>query len=363
MKVNIARYYKQERLKLDCEIITPMFLGNSTQEAELRAAPFKGLLRYWWRVAEGDCYNTPESLLTAEDALFGSADADSGGKSKIAVEVNGQLKCYASGAFPAGQKIPHPEVKNKHGIIVSIDRFLYLGYGPIIHGGELKKEGRGAFQTGQFFRITISGAEQILEDLHDTLHCLQQFGAIGSRSRNGWGSFSLSSNQLPAVTDLEIFHKLETSWVDCYDRDYPHRLGSDGNKLLLWRCSNSKNDWQGVMNELAEIYMNIRLDHHFVGGGKDNPHKTPQNRHLLGYPAGMNHSVKGWGNNGRHGSSLRLLVRKEAEGHRGYILHLPHLFSKKMWPGEKERQINIWQSVHKKLDTLCERVSFQEASK
>ena len=45
MKVNITRYYKREQLKLDCEIITPMFLGNANQEAELRAAPFKGLLR------------------------------------------------------------------------------------------------------------------------------------------------------------------------------------------------------------------------------------------------------------------------------------------------------------------------------
>ena len=56
MGVNIARFYRRERLQFDCEIVTPMFLGNSRQEAELRAAPFKGLLRYWWRVANGYKY-------------------------------------------------------------------------------------------------------------------------------------------------------------------------------------------------------------------------------------------------------------------------------------------------------------------
>lgn len=36
----ISRYYRRERLDLECEIITPMFLGNACQEAELRAVGF-----------------------------------------------------------------------------------------------------------------------------------------------------------------------------------------------------------------------------------------------------------------------------------------------------------------------------------
>lgn len=106
------------------------------------------------------------------------------------------------------------------------------------------------------------------------------------------------------------------------------------------------------MNELAEIYLQVRLEHQFQGGG---PHSSPQDRHALGYPAGRNHGVKSWGNQGRHGSALRLIVRKEPEGHRGYILHLPHLFSKEMWPNGKDRQIQIWQQVHASLDKLCQR--------
>ncbi len=358
MKVNIARYYKRERIQLDCEIITPMFLGNANQEAELRAAPFKGLLRYWWRVANGLRHETASALLREENRIFGSADANSGGKSQVTVEVKGHPLHFAQETFPAGQKIQHPEVRNKFGNVVSIDRFLYLGYGPIIKSGQLKKEGEGAFQPGQCFTVIISGREQILEQMKHPIHCFQQFGAIGSRSRNGWGSFFLESDNLQPVSDAMLFKNIGSDWLTCFSKDYPHCLGTDNGKTLLWRSKQVHSNWEEVMNELAGIYLMTRLEQKFQEGG---PHLKPQNRHILGYPAGRKHSVKNWGHAGRHGSALRLLVRKEADGYRGYFLHLPHLFSKEMWPGDKERQINIWKQVHAKLDQLCQRVAYQEA--
>jgi hypothetical protein len=119
------------------------------------------------------------------------------------------------------------------------------------------------------------------------------------------------------------------------------------------------------MKELADVYVSIRA------GNKDkNIAKTPvkgntiPDRHLLGYPITKKHTVARWGNSGRHGSALRLLVRREADQYQGYILHLPHLFSKQMWPeNEKKRQMQIWQSIHGKLDSLCDRVTFKEAAR
>jgi CRISPR type III-B/RAMP module RAMP protein Cmr1 len=102
MPVTISRFYKREKLELDCEIITPMFLGNASQEAELRAAPFKGLLRYWWRVAEGAQFADHTELLAAENKLFGSPDEEHGGRSLVTVEVNGDLQCFPIGGFPEG---------------------------------------------------------------------------------------------------------------------------------------------------------------------------------------------------------------------------------------------------------------------
>lgn len=354
MTINISRFYKRERWELDCEIITPMFLGNAGQEAELRAAPFKGLLRYWWRVANGWHYATPTELLKAESEIFGSPDEQSGGKSLVTVEVHGDLNCYGSNSFPRGQIIRHPEVNNR-----PIDRFLYLGYGPITAAGSLKNEGKGAFCPNQRFTLTLSGPQETFHGLKSTIRCFQHFGAIGGRSRNGWGCFSVSGDQLPKPEYASLFQEIGAEWLSCFNRDYPHRLGRKGSQLLLWGSKNRHGDWQGAMNELAEIYLQTRLEHQFQGGG---PHTSPQNRHVLGYPAGRNHGVRDWGNQGRHGSALRLIVRKEAAGHRGYILHLPHLFSKDMWPeADKDRQIKIWQKVHSSLDKLCQRVQLEEA--
>lgn len=134
------------------------------------------------------------------------------------------------------------------------------------------------------------------------------------------------------------------------------------------------------MRSLADIYISIRAGNDGKGIPKleINKDSLPE-RHLLGYPV-TNHPVnpilkngqidkkhpeyewrKNWGNQGRHGSALRLIVRKEADGHRGYILHLPHLFSTEMWPNGKERQIEIWKKVHKSLDALCDRMTTEEA--
>jgi CRISPR-associated protein Cmr1 len=357
MPVTISRFYKREKLELDCEIITPMFLGNASQEAELRAAPFKGLLRYWWRVAEGAQFADHTELLAAENKLFGSPDEEHGGRSLVTVEVNGDLQCFPIGGFPEGNIIRHDEVKNRHGNPMNIDRFLYLGYGPIARAGVLKNEGKGAFIPGQIFKLFVTSQENVLRSLHTTINCLQFFGAIGGRSRNGWGSFSVHTDKIPVSSDNQLFQQIAVDWQICFSCDFPHRLGLQGQQALLWRCQNRHNDWEGVMNELAEIYLKVRLAHSFQGGG---PHTTPQARHALGYPSGNRHGVTSWDNGGRHGSALRLIVRKEADGHRGYILHLPHLFSKKMWPNGKQQQVEIWRKVHTDLDKLCRRVAIEE---
>jgi len=151
-----------------------------------------------------------------------------------------------------------------------------------------------------------------------------------------------------------------------FDHDYPHCLGKDEKGMLFWKTHIHKPTWEFCMKDLAEIYVSLR-----AGNSNKQISKlevttgNPPDRHLLGYPV-TNHpvSLRNWGNQGRHGSALRLIVRKEADGHRGYILHLPHLFSKDMWPSDakgKEQQIKIWRQVHASLDKLCLRVEMKGA--
>lgn len=351
MAINIARFYQREQWKLDCEIITPMFLGNANQEAELRSAPFKGLLRYWWRVANGLRFADHKDLLKAESEIFGSPDED-GGKSRVTVEVTPLSPMTArSNNFTNPGDIPHPECERTQR---KTNPLNYLaGMGLIKNGIQ-----HSYFPPKEHFELRIGACQQVAEDVQSALSLLHAFGAIGSRSRNGWGSFCWSNPQRGISATARNF-------TEALDRDYPHCLGKDSTGPLFWKTKALQGTWEKCMKDLAETYVAIRAG--------DTTRSIPRlevkagslpDRHLLGYPV-TNHSLKKWDDKGhhRHSSALRLIVRKEGDGHRGYILHLPHLFSEKMWegPDRKKRQIKIWQQVHSSLDQLCTRVALEEA--
>lgn len=352
MSINIARFYKQERMEFECEIITPMFLGNSNQEAELRAAPFKGLLRYWWRVAEGHRYHNKEDLLKAENAIFGSADEKTGGKSHVKVAVSplsGSDMVSTKEPLPKVNDVDHPECERTRG---KTNPLNYLaGMGLIHYRNGIQ---HSYFKPGAKFKLCLSVSCPEIESIRLVLALINKFGAIGARSRNGWGCFSLKP---PKEKFFEIAtYSFIKPFQEAFDRDYPHCLGNDNKGLFFWKTKDSQVKWELCMRDLAEIYIRIRTGLNVING-------TPPDRHLLGYPV-TNHSVSlsNWGNQGRHASALRLIVRKENGKYRGYILHLPHLFSQNMWPNEKDRQLEIWRKVHGKLDELCDRAKFEEVN-
>ncbi len=354
MTINIARFYKRERWKLDCEIITPMFLGNASQEAELRAAPFKGLLRYWWRVANGGNYTDHTNLLAAENTIFGSPDEKTGGKSQVTVEaVAVSQLAPMKNNFSNPGLIDHPECERSNHKTNPLNYLAGMGLIHFRNGMQ-----HSYFTPGEKFQLQIEVSQQAVDGVQSALDLIGSFGAIGSRSRNGWGSFQWHQSSYAPRFTLRPF---ENAFV----YDYPHCLGKDEKGLLFWQTHILKPTWEFCMKDLAETYVSVRAGSSNKQISKLEVNKgNPPERHLLGYPV-TNHNVslRNWDNNGRHGSALRLIVRKEDGGHRGYILHLPHLFSEKMWPSDargKDQQIKIWRQVHASLDKLCQRVEMKE---
>lgn len=338
MAINISRFYKRECLNIECEIVTPMFLGNAQQEAELRSAPFKGLLRYWWRVACGQQHENYQDMLAQENRIFGSAD-EGGGKSRVSVSVTPttEMKPSKTG-FGHIDDVAHPECERTNGRTNPLNYLAGMG---LIH----YKDGirHSYFSVGERFRLSITAANDVVEDVNSAISIFAQFTAIGSRSRNGWGCFVM--NGTPHVSAGFV------DWNNAMDRDYPHCLGGDERGALVWKTRQKYQDWKQCMRDLAENYIKIRTSLNVVAGNLPD-------RHLLGYPV-TNHSVQRthWGKQGRHSSGLRLLVKKEGNGAlRGCFLHLPHAFSNRMWPNDIQRQIRIWRQVHNRLDELCERV-------
>lgn len=353
MAVSIARWYKRERLELTVEFVTPAFLGNWEQQSELRAAPFKALLRYWWRVVEGHQYGTAEDLYQAESTLFGAA-GDSG-QSQLHISVQGKDVPLVSN-LGQGPTINHPEVEQtKH----NVGAWLYLGYGPI---GMVKGKGlqvRPPLKPGVPFQLVLdwpSSDMQFQRSLRSVLSAVKWFGAVGSRSRNGWGSLQLQDKGFKPLSLADFRWQ---QWETLLEKPYPWGLGQNGEKYLLWRTKNEYEGWEGVMEELAKVYVQIR-----TGLKWTKPSGEIDDRHLLGYPVGdqkkKNHMVKDWDNNGfsRHAKSLRLLARKEGQKYRGYVLHVPHTFA---LPHPTIADEEVWTSVHNQLDQVMERIPVESS--
>jgi CRISPR-associated protein Cmr1 len=319
-----------------------MFLGGADQNAQLRAAPFKGLLRYWWRIANGCQFNETTELYEEESKLFGSPD-EKQGKSRVTIQVEpGKELQTSKDPFRNPGNVKHPEV-GKNGTVNPLGYLAGMG---LIQNASVKYR---YFVPGGRFRIFIVAK---LEDITPAVILFEKFAAAGSRSRNGWGSLAVDGRSQSEAKAGNFLQSTIKPFAETLAVDYPHCLGADKKGLLLWKTRNAAGSWEDCMRNLAEIYIQTRLALNIKGNDR-------QDRHLLGYPV-THHSVSKWQ---RHASGLRLFIRKPATGsYRGYILHVPHLFSKKMWDKPAIEQERLWKNVHAKLDALAERALLEELS-
>jgi len=354
MAFAISRYLEEksiERKEFLYEVITPLFLGNADQEAELRSAPFKGLIRYWWRVTQHKL-NDASKLLFAESKIFGSAgENDGSGRSriKIIVQPDGDKPMKAvKTPFPFLKSINHPEVNKSN-----VNPLQYLAGMGIMRGVNIN---RSYFPPGTRFKVSFEYPASIKDEIIPVLCLAQAFGTIGARSRNGWGSIQVLSETIPIGQIPQKISNITIPWQQGMLNDYPNCLGKDAIGDLLWKTT-ARNSWGETMRDLADAYVDIRARtvsdiQKLNPGGRNQINE----RHLLGIPL-TNHTVidksKGWVKDSRHASPLRFFVRRQDEKYHGYILHLPHSFSmQKKLPPEID-QLVIWENVHKKLDGIA----------
>ncbi len=330
----ITRFHDTETLQVSVEFLTPTFLGGADQNAELRAAPFKNLLRQWWRVAVGSQYPNHKEMLKAEGDLFGSVlDESKACASRVRLELRpgDDFRIDQSG-LNFGQT-PHSEVRAK-----SVSNALYLGYGPVSTHGV-----KTYIASGSKAELTLCLPKNCVPELLLVLAYVDAFGTLGSRCRNGWGSLALSGDDFNreswANFNAKDWHELVNG-----TRQYPTHLGKDGKGILCWELKLPPKDWQAGMKALAEIYMNLRTSINIAPNGL-------QKRHILGYPV-THHNIPNWGGGtGRMPSQLRLMVKRNEENHLvGRILHLPHRLPKQWEPQRLGQETEVWQAIHQRLD-------------
>lgn len=135
--MDVSRYTNTKELRFTVEFVTPCFLGGPDGNAEIRTAPFKNLLRRWWRIARRSSKTdlSTSKLWEEESKLFGSKEMH--GKSKLILKIISEKVTYEKpDKIRFGDdRFVHPEV-DRNGGKVAFES--YLGMGPIF-GTEFQK--------------------------------------------------------------------------------------------------------------------------------------------------------------------------------------------------------------------------------
>jgi CRISPR-associated protein Cmr1 len=340
-----------KKLSFQLQFHTPAFLGDATQSARWRTPPFKAQLRQWWRVAYAAqrqfAVNVGE-MRDIEGHLFGHAwlegDKDDDGK-KVAArrsEVRIRLSQWDAGTLKTWEPLPsviHKEVK------FPVGSDLYMGYGPLV----LEKGARqptlksnAAIQAKEHAQMAIAYPDADAALIEHALQLMHLYGTVGGRSRNAWGSYSLThaTDKIPQASTPPI-----RVLTDCLKLDWPHAVGADAQGALIWQTQPHK-DWAGLMKTLAQIKIALRTQFAFNSGKNAS---APEDRHWLSYPV-TNHSVTRWGNNARLPNTLRFKVRPTADGQLvGAVFHMPHKPPAEFGSSPQTLE-RIWREVHSNLD-------------
>lgn len=338
---------------------TPAFLGNASQSGQWRTPPVKALLRQWWRVAYAAGQPGAVSLSAlrnAEGRLFGMATVDSDGESRKS-QVRIRLDHWDAGKLNSWdgleqRKIHHPETERAN---YQVGPHAYLGFGPL-DGRSNTRFGdkcNAAIQSGAAAKLSLAfpaGAQT--HQLDRAIWLLHHYGTLGGRSRNGWGSFSLTplDDHTPMLKGSLDEH-ITQPWLDALELDWPHAIGRDASGPLIWQ-TDAMADWKAVMRRLAEVKIGLRTQFLFTAGKNA---AQPEARHWLSYPI-TNHTVRDWGNvrllNSRLPNSLRFKVRADPDGKlRGFIFHVPCRPPASFDPNPAAL-VDVWQRVHSLLDEL-----------
>jgi CRISPR-associated protein Cmr1 len=338
-------------LRYELRFLTPAFLGDAEQSGRWRTPPFKAQLRQWWRVAYAADRNfrvDVEQMRREEGVLFGNAWLeDEFSKSLVRLRLDrwgeGGLK---KASWPADIPVTHPEVKNRDGRAVPVGSALYQGFGPLVYDSQRRTttlKATAAIQADESATLSLASPEEHAVRIERALWLMDQYGTLGGRSRNGWGSYRLSpAGNTPALTGAPPLR----SWRECLQLDWPHAIGQDDRGSLIWQTS-PHDDWKSVMKALAVVKIGLRTQFRFPN---ERPDGRIHERHWLSYPV-TKHQVNDWNWSGlRLPNTLRFKARPTTDGKLvGVIFHVPHLPPPAFKPDRKVIE-DVWARVHAKLD-------------
>jgi CRISPR-associated protein Cmr1 len=297
----------------ECETVTPLFLGGADgTTAELRPPSIKGMMRFWWRALHGDL--SIPCLKEKEGKIFGSSD-EKIGRSKFNIRVN-----------------PHNLETSDE--TFSNNKLKYLSFGT--HDPK-----HNYIKAGQKFSIIITSHYPIHNDIEKSLKIMSTFGGLGSKSRNGFGSFKILK-----IDDKsgDFYYNLKKN---NFTPDLP-KYSAFSQNMRLWRIKNSEGSQNETLKKLGKVYKE----------GKNELKKAEFDmREYIGAPITFKNDNKDKESKlKRHSKPYFMSVHHENDSFIGYILYLPSEYAYEI----KQSDLNY---DEEKFDNEKETENFTKACK
>ncbi|WP_018084469.1 type III-B CRISPR module RAMP protein Cmr1 [Desulfurispora thermophila] len=295
-----------KQISLECETITPLFWGGADgRVVELRPPALKGILRFWWRAIRAFTAGYREK----EAQIFGGGHGNKV-KSAFTIRLDGQDVKNNSSL----DKLPaHHNVKGH-----KLNILEYLAYGTYDYKkGEGNIFNRPYIKPGYKFRLLIDlkGDMHCQDELLEALQVFFLFGALGARSRNGFGNIALTDSnpseykqKLMALPEKELIEKYLTQ------KEKPD-FTAFSSHCKLFKTIKEYDTWDACLAALGFAYRECRLS------------LPLQERQYIGAPLIDQASKRNIARLERHAKPYFLRVhRTKNNRYTGYILYLPSLY-------------------------------------
>ena len=326
-------------LSYTVKFLTPAFLGNAEQNAQWRTPPFKALLRQWWRVAYAADLGFKVDLAAMrreEGLLFGHAWLENDTFKRDSKEVKTAARkslVRIRLEMPSGQTGSVWGMGTQQGV-TPLSTGLETGYawfGLVKRGSEPDRNAIAIKSDEASRKLVLAVPDAEAERMETTLRLIHQFGQLGSRSRGGWGSFTLEPLKDFSREELA---KLTQPLNDCLRHDWSMSLCRDKNGICLWESKSTFPSWDKAMRVVALERRNVRTALKSFKGRDLRP-------------------VLGFATPGRMPSPLRWRLTPAALGQLGITLFamptlIPEVGRQRI---NDDQTLDAWQEVIRNLDT------------
>lgn len=256
-KIDVSRYVDAAELKFEVEFVTPAFLGGADSNAEIRTAPFKEGIRYWWRILYGAKYFDSGKLKETEDLIFGSTEKIS--SVLISIPTQSKPEFFEKSGFPNGEKVDVSHL----GKTMKVNILDYLAYGKYGYEkgiGNVYNVTHIKPKTKIKLNVSIKNVGHT-EEIVDAVRMFLSWGGTGSRSRNGFGSMDykdLSEAKTAFSGKIVLSENL---------KQFP--VLSKGSRIF--RSKKIFETWEEALSEIGIVYKNARCSleepHHYEQRG------------------------------------------------------------------------------------------------